>query len=321
MSGGKPERCFPVPARRFLYNERVADQRNPLSGLHESLKLQQVPRMKEATLLLALTGWMDGGMVSSGTIKHMMDGRTLSRLGRIEPSGFYIDNFPGPMEIAALFRPHVKYENGLVTAFELASNEFYADPAANMAFFLGKEPNLDWPRFGGCLFEFCLRLGVKRIIFMGSFGGTVPHTREPRMYGSVSHSELLILLKQHDLTPSDYEGPGSFATYLLIEAPKHGMEMLSISVEIPGYLEGLNPLSIEAVSRRLARILDVPINVDKLRKASNSWEQQVTEAVQKDDNLAATVRKLEEKYDNELIGVKDDEDGDEDSADEELSEG
>lgn len=291
-----------------------------MSGLQESLKLQQVPRMKQATLLLALTGWMDGGMVSSGTIKHMMDGRALSRVGRIEPSGFYIDNFPGPMEIAALFRPHVKYENGLVTSFELSSNEFYADPAANMAFFLGKEPNLDWSGFGRCLFEACLRLGVKRIIFMGSFGGTVPHTREPRMYGSVSHSDLLPLLKQHDLTPSDYEGPGSFATYLLIESPKHEIEMLSISVEIPGYLEGINPLSIEAVSRRLARILDVPVNVDKLRKASNSWEQQVTEAVQKDENLAATVRKLEERYDNELIGMKAQED-EEDSADEELSEG
>jgi proteasome assembly chaperone (PAC2) family protein len=271
--------------------------------------------MKEATMLLALTGWMDGGMVSSGTIKHLMDGRKLSRVGHIEPSGFYIDNFPGPMEVAALFRPHVKYEKGLVTSFELASNEFYADPAANVAFFLGKEPNLDWPRFGGCLFEVCQRLGVRRIIFMGSFGGRVPHTREPRMYGSVSDSELLPLLKQHDLTPGDYEGPGSFATYLLVESPKHQIEMLSISVEIPGYLEGLNPLSIEAVSRRLARILDVPINVDKLRKASNSWEQQVTEAVQKDDNLAATVRKLEEQYDNELIGVKTDEDDDDDDED------
>jgi proteasome assembly chaperone (PAC2) family protein len=274
--------------------------------------------MKQATLLLALTGWMDGGMVSSGTIKHLMDGRTLTRVGRIEPGGFYIDNFPGPMEVAALFRPHVKYENGMVTSFESASNEFYADPAENMAFFLGKEPNLNWPRFGDCLFEVCLRLGVKRIIFMGSFGGTVPHTREPRMYGSVSGSDLLPLLKQHDLKPSDYEGPGSFATYLLIEAPKHEIEMLSISVEIPGYLEGLNPLSIEAVARRLARILDVSVNVDKLRKASNSWEQQVTEAVQKDDNLAATVRKLEEKYDNELIGVKveDEEDDDDDDDDE-----
>lgn len=291
-----------------------------MSRLQQSLKLQQTPRMSNATLLLALTGWMDGGLVSTGTVKHMMDGRALVRVGQIEPSGFYIDNFPGPMEIAALFRPHVKYENGIVTSFEQASNEFYADPPANMAFFLGKEPNLDWPGFGKCLFEVCLRLGVNRIIFMGSFGGTVPHTREPRMYGSVSHPGLAPFLKQHDLTPSDYEGPGSLATYLLIEAPRHEIQMLSISVEIPGYLEGINPLSIEVVSRRLARILDVPINVDKLRKASNSWEQQVTEAVQKDENLAATVRKLEEQYDNELIGVKTQGD-EEESADEELSGG
>jgi proteasome assembly chaperone (PAC2) family protein len=77
--------------------------------------------------------------------------------------------------------------------------------------------------------------------------------------------------------------------------------MLSIAAEIPGYLQGTNPLSIEAVTRRLSRILNVPVNLAKLREASNEWEVQVSEAVEKDDELAATVRKLEEEYDNDLI--------------------
>ena len=61
-------------------------------------------------------------------------------------------------------------------------------------------------------------------------------------------------------------------------------------------------MSIEAVTRRLARLLNLPVDVDRLRKASDEWEVQVTEAVEKDAKLAATVRKLEEQYDNELIG-------------------
>ena len=55
--------------------------------------------------------------------------------------------------------------------------------------------------------------------------------------------------------------------------------MLSIAAEIPGYLQGANPLSIEAVTRRLSRILNLPFDPDKLRAASNEWEVQVTEAV------------------------------------------
>ena len=59
--------------------------------------------------------------------------------------------------------------------------------------------------------------------------------------------------------------------------------------------------SIEAVSRRLAKILNIQVDFDTMRETSTRWEVQVSEAVQQDEELAATVRKLEEAYDNELI--------------------
>jgi proteasome assembly chaperone (PAC2) family protein len=142
---------------------------------------------------------------------------------------------------------------------------------------------------------------VTRIIFMGSFGGSVPHTREPRLYGSVSDESLKPLLQQFGLRPSDYEGPGSFASFLLAESKRQGVEMISLVAEIPSYLQGTNPLSIEAITRRLGSILNLPIDLDSLREASNDWEARVSEAVQKDDEMAGTIRKLEEEYDNQLI--------------------
>jgi len=263
--------------------------------------------MPGSTLLLALSGWMDGGLVSTGTVQHLMHGRKLVEVGNIEAPGYYIDNFPGSMEVSALFRPTIKYVGGVIKKFEMTANEFAADIGANMAFFVGKEPNLNWVGFADCIFEVVRRLQVGRIIFMGSFGGTVPHTREPRLYGSVSDKKLRPLLKQHALRPSDYEGPSSFAGYLLWRSPKEKVEMMSIAAEIPGYLQGMNPLSIEAVTRRLGAILNLPVDLPTLREASNAWEVEVTEAVAKDEELAATVRKLEEQYDNELIGLASDE--------------
>jgi proteasome assembly chaperone (PAC2) family protein len=268
-----------------------------------SLRVHSVPRLTNGTMLLALTGWMDGGLVSTGTVRSLMDGRPLEKVAEIDPDPFYIFNFPGSMEVAAVFRPEVKYEGGVITEFELPENTFHADPAGNLLFFVGKEPNLRWPTFAEGIFEIARRAGVGRIIFIGSFGGAVPHTREPRLFGSVSDITLLPLLKEHGIKGSDYEGPGSFASYLLYHAAARGMEMISLAAEIPGYLEGLNPLSIEAVSRRLAKMLNVPLDMDKLRRASNEWEAEVTALVEKDDKLAGTVRKLEEQYDNELIGA------------------
>lgn len=275
--------------------------------------------MADATMLLALTGWMDGGLVSTGTVHRLMDGRKLIEVARIEPDPFYIYNFPGSMEVAALFRPEVKYEDGMVTDFEMPTNVFQADPADKLLFFAGKEPNLLWQEFADSIFAVGKTCGVKRIIFIGSFGGAVPHTREPRMYGSVSHGHLKQQLLDHGIRLSDYHGPGSFSTLLLHQAPKHGLEMLSLVAEIPGYLQGLNPMSIEAVTRRLAAILNIPVDIDALRRASDEWETQVTQAVEKDGELAETVRKLEERYDNDLIGAPNPE-GLEDQEQEEQSE-
>lgn len=257
--------------------------------------------LTDSTLLLALTGWMDGGLVSTGTVRHLMLGRDLKKVAVIEPGGFYIDNFPGSMEISALFRPHVKYAAGLIESFDMPSNEFFVDAAANMVFFAGKEPNLNWVGFGDCIFHLAKKLNVGRMIFMGSFGGSVPHTREPRLFGSVSEPRLKPLLKKHGLRPTEYEGPGSFATYLLAHAPRRNIEMFSISAEIPGYLQGPNPLCIETVARRLAHLLGLSVDLAPLRSASTAWELQVSELVEKDADLTETVRKLEEQYDNELI--------------------
>jgi predicted ATP-grasp superfamily ATP-dependent carboligase len=201
------------------------------------LKLKpRPPQLQNATLLLALTGWMDGGDVSTGSVRAIMGRREVRQVARIEPDDFYIYNFPGSMEIAAMFRPHVAYDEGVVTEFDLPSNVFWADEADNLVFFVGREPNLRWQAFADCVFHLIRTAGVSRIIFMGSFGGSVPHTREPRLYGSVSDRRLRDLLKQHGLRPSEYAGPGSFATMLLHEAKRHEVEMLSLVAEIPAYL-------------------------------------------------------------------------------------
>lgn len=267
----------------------------------ESLQVNSIPKLNHATMLLALTGWMDGGEVSTGTVRNIMDGRSVQEIAHIEPDLFYIFNVPGPMEVATLFRPEVKMKAGVIRELDMPTNTFLCDPAANLVFFVGKEPNLRWQEFAECIFEVVRLASVSRIVFMGSFGGTVPHTREPRMFGSVSHPRLRPVMKNYGVTLSDYSGPAGFSTLLLAEAGTHGIEMLSLVAEIPGYLQGVNPLSIEAVSRRLAKILNVPVDLDAMRELSNAWEAEVSEAVQKDEDLAATVKRLEEQYDNDLL--------------------
>jgi proteasome assembly chaperone (PAC2) family protein len=209
------------------------------------------------------------------------------------------------MELTALFRPHVTIEDGLVKSLDLPANTFYCHEPANLILFLGKEPNLRWRAFGDCVVELARRAGVRRVVFVGSFGGSVPHTREPRLYVACSDAALLEEMGRFGLLRrTGYEGPGSFTSYLLTRAPSAGLEMVSLVAEIPGYLQGRNPMSIEAVTRRLAKILQLPLDLESLRAESTEWELHVSQVVDEDKKLAKTVRRLEQAYDNELLRLE-----------------
>ncbi len=265
------------------------------------LRIDDLPELHDATLVLSFTGWMDGGDVSTGTVRRIVDLLDAEPVGEIDPEPFYIYNFPGSMEIAALFRPHIAIKDGIVQSVEMPSNRFYCFPQANLLLFVGKEPHMHWRSFADCILEVARQANVRRILFVGSFGGTVPHTREPRVYVTCTTPELLREMTPFGMGRSEYQGPGSFTTYLMTRAPEDGLEMVSLVAEIPGYLQGTNPASIEAVSRRLSKLLQLPMDLDTLRSASTKWELDVTSAVEQNEELAVTVRKLEEQYDNELL--------------------
>jgi hypothetical protein len=79
------------------------------------------------------------------------------------------------------------------------------------------------------------------------------------------------------------------------------VRMATLAAEIPGYLQGPNPVCIEAVTRRLAKILRLPLDLAPLRAASTEWELAVTAAIEKDEEMVAKVREMEEAYDTDLL--------------------
>jgi hypothetical protein len=265
------------------------------------LRTTRVPALTDATLVLAFSGWMDGGDVSTGTVRRLVDLLAAGPIAEIDPEPFYLLNFPGPMELAALFRPHLKIEDGLIKEFDEPHSTFFCHEPAHLVLFVGKEPNLRWRTFAECIFELCRQVGVRNLLFVGSFGGAVPHTRQPRLYVTCSDAALLPEMSQYGMRRTGYEGPGSFASYLMTRAPAANLRMVSLAAEIPAYLQGPNPVCIEAVTRRLAKMLRLPLDLAPLRAASTEWELGVSAVVEKDEELAAKVHDLEEAYDNDLL--------------------
>jgi proteasome assembly chaperone (PAC2) family protein len=268
------------------------------------LRLHHRPALDGGTLLLAFSGWMDGGDVSTGTVRRLVDVLGAREFAEIDAEPFHLFHFPGSMELNALFRPHLKIEDGRIVALEMPTNTFYCHEPARLALFLGKEPHLHWRTFGDALLELVRQVGLRRILFVGSFGGSVPHTREPRLHVTASNDELLRQLQRYALRRTAYEGPGSFTSYLLTRGPEAGVEVASLAAEIPGYLQGRNPMSIEAVTRRLAKILQLPLDLQSLRAESTEWEVEVSRVVEKDKKMMKMVQEMEKAYDDELLRLE-----------------
>jgi len=267
----------------------------------DKLNIYKKPKLRNARLLLGFSGWMDGGEVSTGTVKCLIDKLDAWRFAEIEPKGFYIYSFPGSMEITALFRPHTQIKNGTIESYEIPSNIFFCSEKDNLIIFLGKEPNLNWEDFSECIFSVCAEFGVEIIYFIGSVAGLVPHTREPRLFCSVSESGLREMFQHYGVKFTNYEGPASIVTYLTANCSKRDIKMVSLVAAIPAYVQGTNPKCIEAVIRRIAGMLELEIDFDNLMTMSDEFEKKLNDVVQEQPELESNIHKLEEDYDNEIF--------------------
>lgn len=267
----------------------------------DKLRIYKRPKLDTPRILMGFSGWMDGGQVSTGTLKYLIERLEAQRFAEIEPEGFYINNFPGSMELTALFRPHTKIKDGLITYYEVTTNTFFYSDENDLILFMGKEPNLQWQEFADCIFSLCLEFGVKVIYFIGSVSGLVPHTREPRIFCSFSDAKLKASFQRYSVKFTNYEGPASIVTYLTANADRRGLSMANLVATVPVYVQGNNPKCIEAVTRRLAGILGLQVKIDDLRDISNEFERKLSDVVQEQPELAANIQKLEADYDNEIF--------------------
>lgn len=267
----------------------------------ERLRIYHKPELNAPTLVMGFTGWMDGGDVSTGAVDYLQVKLGAVPFASIDPEPFYIYNFPGSMEIASLFRPHVKIVDGHVQQLEMPTNTFYSDAEHNLILFEGKEPHLNWQCFGNCIFQLCEQFDIQQIIFVGSVAGLTPHTREPRFTASVSQHRLRPRLEKLGIRFSQYEGPASFITYLTVRAAKNDIDMMVLVAEVPAYLQGYNPKCVATSVRCISSLLELHMTCDDLRLLSDEFEKRVSELVQQQPELAQRVQQLEEIYDSELF--------------------
>jgi len=250
---------------------------------------------------MGFSGWMDGGDVSTGTVRVLVDKLYARRIAEIDHTGFYLYSFPGAMEVTSLFRPHCQIREGVIRRLVFPENAFFVSEEQDLILFSGKEPNMRWVEYGDCVFRLCKHFGVQSISFVGSVAGLVPHTRDPQFFCSVSDERAKPRIENYGIKLNDYEGPASIVTYLTSRAKEEGIEMVALVATVPAYVQGANPKCVAVVTKRVAGILGIRLDMDDLQASADEFERRLTEVVQEQPELAESVTKLEQDYDNEVF--------------------
>ena len=254
------------------------------------LRIAKQPELTSPLLIAAFRGWNDGGQGASLAGGYLARRWQAARFADIDPEGFY--DFQAT-------RPQVSLVDGVTRQIDWPDNAFYHARIPGLerdaVLMLGVEPNVRWRTFTTLVTGLAKDLGVELVITLGSLLADVPHTRPAPVTGSASDSELVERL---GLQASRYEGPTGIVGVLHDACREAGLPSASLWAAVPHYVSlAPSPRAALALCERLAQVVGGEIDTGELEEASETYSQQVSDAVASDPETAAYVAELEQRSD------------------------
>jgi proteasome assembly chaperone (PAC2) family protein len=241
-------------------------------------------------LVAAFRGWNDGAQAASLAASFLAQAWEARRFADIDPEEFF--DFQAT-------RPNVALEDGLTRRIDWPETAFYhaAIPGTerDAVLALGIEPNLRWRTFSAEIVELAGDLGVELVVTLGALLADVPHTRPAPVTGSATDPKLV---EELGLASSRYEGPTGIVGVVHDACRTAELPSASLWAAVPHYASlAASPKAALALCERLAGLLGTQFDLGDLERASEAYEQQVSEAVASDEETEAYVRQLEERRD------------------------
>jgi proteasome assembly chaperone (PAC2) family protein len=256
----------------------------------EELLWERRPQLERPVLVAAFRGWNDGGHGASLATGFLARTWGARRFAEIDAEGFF--DFQST-------RPHVTLIDGVSRRIDWPETVFYhGRPEGfdrDVVLLLGVEPSYRWRTFTGLVSGLATELGVELVVTLGSLLADVPHTRPSPVTGSANDP---VLIDQLGLSASRYEGPTGIVGVLHDACAQAGLPSASLWAAVPHYVQLTpSPRAAKALVERLATLLDFELDVTELEEASETYVQQVSEAVASDADTATYVEELEQRVD------------------------
>ena len=249
------------------------------------------PKLRRPVLVAAFEGWNDAADAATSAARFLRDHWAARQFADIDPETFY--------DFSAT-RPQVRLVDGLTREIVWPSNELFGASLAgtehDIIVLLGVEPGLRWRTFAGEVVEVGKELGVELFITLGALLADVPHTRPVRVTGTAADPDLVQRL---GLQRSRYEGPTGIVGVLHDAFSKAKVPSASLWAAVPHYVAATpSPKATLALVERASELLGSSVSTTALEIAAASYERQVSEVVESDEDVSDYVHRLEESSDD-----------------------
>ena len=260
--------------------------------------IEPLPDLKAPHALAMLRPWVDVGSVGTLTLSRLeahFKARELGRLAR--PGNFFDFTRYRPIMYLAEAGREVMIPNSVVSYTKRKTgNDF--------VFLRLLEPHMQGEAYIDSVLLLLERLGVERYCLLGSMYDMVPHTRPLLVTGGAIGKRAEESLEKAGVRPSDYQGPTTIAYLISKEAPKLGIETISLIVHLPQYIQlDEDHMGLLRLMEALGSLYGIPVDDTDIRKGRDQRKQIDTE-VDRNPQLKEIVSQLEAHYDARMARMK-----------------
>jgi proteasome assembly chaperone (PAC2) family protein len=258
------------------------------------VKLEWRPELERPVLIAAFTGWNDAADAASLALATVAESWEVRRFGGFDAEEFF--DFQAT-------RPQIKLTDGITRTIEWPENVVSAtEPRVEAAggrgavLLSGPEPNFRWRSFSEAVAELAKDLGAELVVTMGALLADVPHSRPVTISANSQEPRLVESL---NLSASRYEGPTGITGVLHRVCAEAALPSVSFWASVPHYLPAVPsaPAAL-ALIESLSSLLGVKVEKTDLEQTAATYQEQVSAAVSRDEDLASYVRMLEERFDS-----------------------
>jgi predicted ATP-grasp superfamily ATP-dependent carboligase len=248
------------------------------------------PELDRPVVIAAFEGWNDAGDAASTAARYLADRWDLDAVADVDPEEFY--DFTST-------RPEVRLDDDGLREVDWPGTEVFAGTipggTTDVVVIVGHEPQLRWRTYSRELTELAQGFDARLCVTLGALLAEVPHTRPTPVVGTSYAADSIGGV---DLQPSRYEGPTGIVGVLHDAWRQAGLRTASLWATVPSYVPGApSPKAALALIERVSAIVQTWVATTDLEIAAASYERQVTELVDADEETAAYVGTLEERHD------------------------